>query len=49
MTTFAKFMTVFAVGSVIATLVAPKAQTAQIAGVNWKGLTSFAKVTQGRG
>lgn len=49
MSGFVKFMTILAAGSVIATLVSPKAKTDKVIAANWKGLTGFAKVTQGRG
>lgn len=48
MNTFAKVLTIIAATGLVATLVAPKAQTAKVVSSGFSGLANFAKVAQGR-
>lgn len=48
-TSLVGILSILAVGSVIYTLVAPDSQTVPLVTSGFKGLTSFAKVSQGRG
>lgn len=46
---FVKILTIIAATGMVATLVAPQAQTAKVLTANWSGLTNFEKTAQGRG